>query len=146
MSKLLVYEKKPLNAALLARATGLELSQVRSLKQLSEALVSSKPVCIALEVKMHELTSAIRTAREVKCQTGAAVIAMPESAAMGQECLLYEAGVDLVFWSMRDRNRVQRLVRAKLAGVADPVGEESTLKTRLWDRLPWKRHATGGSR
>lgn len=146
MNKLLVYEKTPLNAAVLARATGLELSQVRSLKQLSEALHASKPICVAVEVTIHDLASVMRIVRQVKCDSDAAVIAIPESAVKGHECLLYEAGVDLVFWSMRDRNSVQRLMRAKLDGVVQSEGDGLSFKTRLWSRLPWKRHATGGSR
>ena len=80
---------------------------------------------------------------QVKCDTNAAVIAMPEAAVKGHECLLYEAGVDLLFWSMRDRDSVQRLMRAKLAGVVQK--DDSTFQSQIWARLPWKRHATGGS-
>ena len=147
MNKLLVYEKTPLNASVLARATGLELNQVRSLSQLSDALSTAdrKIRCVGIEVAFDELASVLGLVQQVKRDTDAVVIAMPTADVKGHECLLYEAGVDLVFCSMRDRDRVVRLMRAKLAGVVESEGGDSAIKSRIWSRLPWKRHATGGS-
>lgn len=147
MSELLVCESKPLNAAVLAQKTDLELREVRSLEQLEVAIRQDDPLVVAIEIRLANLASSLEIVRRIKATTRAAVLAMPWPDVEPFTAELLAAGVDLVFWSMLDRTRAASFIDRKVQVEArrNVQGTGLTLEQRIWSRLPWKRHATGGS-
>ena len=145
MGELLVYESKPLNAAIFGRLSALQLREVRSLLQLRQALAVGPNQFVAIEIQPDHVVAAIPMVRLAK-QTGAAVVAMPNSQVRSWDRAMYEAGADLIFRSMLDRERVAGLLRrvdCRRTAVADP---DLPFRQLVWSRLPWKRHASAGSR
>lgn len=159
--KLLVFERRPKNAALLARVSGLELHEVRSLSQFQDSLKASEPLVCAIEVSISDPFDSIRLVRDVKRTTRSAVIALPD---LGRnkslrvrrevEAFLYEAGADVILASMLDLVNTSRFLRncvgsnGTVDGMAGTESADDTIipiRTWVWDRLPWKRFASAGS-
>ena len=144
MSKLLIYESEPLNAAMFARLGGLELWEVRSLSQLEEAIASGPcPEVMAVEVGQDSIETVAELIQQAKSKSPVAVIAMPTSAVRFGERWLYEAGADLIFRSMIDRRKANTLIHNRLRSVSDQqdASEAQGPRARFWESLPWKRQA-----
>lgn len=144
MSKLLIYESEPLNAAMFARLGGLDLWEVRSLTQLEEAIASGPcPEVMAVEVTQESIATVASLIQQAKLTSQVAVIAMPTSAVRFGERWLYEAGTDLIFRSMLDRRKASTLIHNRLRSVCDQQDASATEcpRARFWASLPWKRHA-----
>lgn len=145
MSELLVYEREPKNAAVLARVSGLALCEVRSLTQLMDAIETTQPCVLCIQVRLEELPRVLSVTHQVKRAAGRpAVIGLPGANLRPYSLLLYEAGMDMLFWSMLDRDRASGLMRRMSRTVRPKRNLEEPLKSQVWSRLPWKRHATGG--
>ena len=145
MRQLLVYESKPLNAALFARLAKVDLREVRSLYQLEQAILEQPaPQVVAVEVTMASMSKVVGLIHRAKSLTGAAVIAMPDSTVLVGVRSLYEAGADLVFRSMLDRPKAGTLIRNKIRihERADRNREHDDFKSQIWSMLPWKKQTT----
>ena len=144
MSKLLIYESEPLNAAMFARLGALDLWEVRSLSQLEKAIDSGPcPEVMAVEVTQHSIELVAALIQQAKSKSPIAVIAMPDSAVRCGERWLYEAGADLIFRSMLDRRKANTLIHNRLRLESDQqvaTDAESSCE-RFWAGLPWKRRA-----
>lgn len=151
--RLVVYEKKPRNAALVARATNCTLHEVRSVAQLRDALVALQPhfICFAASAEelidllqiVHDWKQSIRAKNGAPGKFGVAV-AMADLSTEAFHASLYEAGVDAIFGSIMDLNRVTSVIRRAQQHLSVGQGGHEPLKTKIWSRLPWKRHASGG--
>ena len=156
MDDLVVYEKKPLNAAAFARLGELELRQVRSLKQLEQVILPPDMLAmVAVEATKDNLVEVARLVWRMKqmAEPGQkpAVVVMPDSTVQTGVTLLLEAGADFVFRSMLDRDDVASLMRAVSHRAAEHKAmprDETTFeafRSSIFGRMPWKRWATGGS-
>jgi hypothetical protein len=126
----------------------LDLREVRSFAQLEQAMGEITPSVIAVEVQLDQLAKAIATIHRAKAGSRAAVIAMPDPEVEPWTTSLYEAGTDLIFRSMLDRAKAATLIRGRvrLDRESHRNQDELSLRRQVWGRLPWKRHASGGSR
>lgn len=147
MTTLLVYESKPLNAAMLARLARVELVEVRSVLQLERSIEDASGVfALAVEVTQQSLIPVARLIHRAKSTRATAVIAMPDKSLQFGSQFLYEAGADLLFRSMLDRD----LAKSLLTNVLRAHAKRSQLnncvpfRDHVWESLPWKRRATGG--
>ena len=144
MTRLLVYESQPRNAAELARLADVELSEVRSLTQLRSSAAERRPHIVAIEVRENEIPLILRMLFDLKQAANSLVIVMPVPAVRVVDVVFYEAGADFVFRTMLDRPRIESLFRRKTRQVdLDP--NDMGLRDSVWRRLPWKRFAQGGS-
>lgn len=143
MADLLVYEKKPNHAAMLARLASLQLKEVRSIQQLEMSLRDDSPAVVVVEVSLDRMPLVLPPIRFAKTHARAAVIAIPSTAVKPWATYLHEAGADLVFWSVLDRPKVIALIRNRMR-LVNENHELEPIRQRIWGRLPWKRHASGG--
>ena len=147
MTRLLVYESKPVNAAMLARLARVELVEVRSVLQLEQAISeASDGFAMAVEVTQQALIPVARLVRRAKTSQATAVIAMPDKSLQCGTRILYEAGADLLFRSMLDRDMARSLLNNVLRAHANRRQASASVpfRAQVWESLPWKRHATGG--
>lgn len=144
MTQLLVYESKPLNAAVFDRLADVELREVRSLMQLTKAIREKVPPIVAIEVTgQKNLVTVGQLVRSIKLDhPSTAVICMPLPAVRTGTCWLYEAGTDLIFRSMLDRDRVACLIRAAAKRHQPAETQANSVRERTFAAIPWKRHAT----
>lgn len=147
MNVLLVYESEPRNAATLARLGEVKLREVRSLMQLKRAMENQTAQIVAIEVtsaaNLPAVANLIRTMK--RKARNLAVIAMPRDneLATSTHAWLYEAGADVIFESILDRQSARRLIQRAASRRVD-VDRESDVPFRqqVEHRLPWKRFAT----
>ena len=146
--RLVVYESEPRNAAVLARLADVELVEVRSLTQLRLALDDKMPDILAVEVTLANLVEVSRTIHDLKVQATVGIIGIPESNHDAGVSILHEAGVDLVFRSMLDAAKVAAFIerRRQIVRSCNADTGRQAWREQIWARIPWKRHATGGSR
>lgn len=148
MSDLLVYERRPQLAAWFARlAEGFRLREVRSLTQLRGAIRESVPCVLCVEVDRDELLEVADIVHYVKCCSGSpvAVLAMPTQEAQLSVLPLFEAGVDAIFESVLDHQRVAGLLRRAKKAADHTIDDSKPLRSEVWSRIPWKSHAIGSS-
>lgn len=145
--QLIVYERAPLNAPSLAKRNALQLREVRSLQQTRCAIEQAPWSIVALEVQFDNLVPTTELARWAKSRFPVALIGLPDrSVGDCWNAYLSESGVDLIFRSNLDLNLMSRLVKRQCLR-SKIVAENRTpipLRNQVWQRLPWKRHASGG--
>ena len=148
MSQLLVYERKPRRAAILARVSSLDLRQVRSLTQLRESMAEVNPTICAIEISRVHAFETIELMHAISRNSRAPIIAMPEFAISREwpwlTPVLYEAGATAVFSSMLESGAVVDLIRRCVAKMVKPSGDTQPIRAWTWSRLPWKRLASDG--
>lgn len=144
MTQLLVYESKPLNAALFHRLADSELREVRSLMQLKQAIDQRAPQIVAIEItEQKDLLTVVRLIQTLKRNWPAiSVICMPLPAVSFGTLWLYEAGTDLIFRSMLDRDRLSAILRRACRRHGANETEPNSVRQRVYSAIPWKRHAS----
>lgn len=143
MTQLLVYESIPRNAALLGRIADVAIREVRSRTQLLQSLREYSPQVVAIELPAKEdLVATAELIRSLKTDSASlVVIAMPKSTDIVTTRWLHEAGVDFVFRSMLDRDRVAALIRRVVSGnsPSGPSSSSHDFRRDIFSKLPWKR-------
>ena len=160
MTKLLVYESEPRNAALLARLASVQLREVRSLMQLKKAMGSEPADIVAIEVtESNNLPIVAQLIDWMKSEWVPAVIAMPRFIESQTEIdsptspdavayqhaahsCLYESGADVIFRSMIDRELARTLIRRVVDRENSRPRQSSSFQQRVFATLPWKRFST----
>lgn len=143
-AQLIVFETSPLHAQALAGVTSLELREVRSLFQLRPAIRAAPTSVVAVELHEPNLVKVLETIIWAKTEFSPTVIGLTNDRSHPYALEIHESGVDFIFRSNLDLPQAGSLIRQHLGRLPPTVLEELPFRSQIWQRLPWKRHDTGG--